>query len=253
MDPFLEDQHYWPDFHQSFMTYWRDMLLERLPDNYDARLEERVRFVELVTEEDYLREPDLAVEQVHPSSAPAVLAPEKLTLKPVTIALPVMEKVRETRIQILHRPGRELVTILELLSPSNKSRTDQGAYLAKRAEVLGHWPRLHLVEVDLLVGGLRLPMRRPLPSGDYYALVSRAERRPKCEVYAWTLRQPLPTIPVPLKSPDADLRIDLGAIFAIAYERGRYQRSIDYASPLTLALNAKDRRWAAKVAKTRKS
>ncbi len=31
VDPFIEDQQFWPDFQQSFMTYWRDQLLELLP------------------------------------------------------------------------------------------------------------------------------------------------------------------------------------------------------------------------------
>ena len=60
------------------------------------------------------------------------------------------------------------------------------------------------------------------------------ERRPDCEVYAWTLRDPLPRIPIPLLALDPDVVLDLGAVFATAYERGRYVRLIDYAAPLTL-------------------
>jgi hypothetical protein len=48
-------------------------------------------------------------------------------------------------------------------------------------------------------------MESPLPPGDYFALIARAERRPDCDVFAWTVRDRLPTIPVPLLAPDADL------------------------------------------------
>ena len=41
-------------------------------------------------------------------------------------------------------------------------------------QVLDETPYLGVVEVDLLLGGHRLPMRGPLPAGDCYALVSRS-------------------------------------------------------------------------------
>ena len=42
VDPYLEYQGFWPDFHASFITYWRDALVQQLPDNYEARIDERV-------------------------------------------------------------------------------------------------------------------------------------------------------------------------------------------------------------------
>jgi hypothetical protein len=92
-------------------------------------------------------------------------------------------------------------------------------------------------------------MDRPLPRGDSYALVARAERRPDCEVYAWMIRDPLPRIPIPLLAPDPDLVLDLGAVFATAYERGRYRRLIDYSAPLTLVRKPEDRAWAEGMAR----
>jgi hypothetical protein len=50
-----------------------------------------------------------------------------------------------------------------------------------------------------LIGGRRVQTARPLPAGDYYALVARAERYPNAEVYAWTVRDQFPTIRIPLK------------------------------------------------------
>jgi hypothetical protein len=75
-------------------------------------------------------------------------------------------------------------------------------------------------------------MRRPLPKGDYFALVSRHDRRPKSDVYFWRRDDELPKIPVPLKAPDPDVALDLAAIYRIAYDRGHYIKSIDYSRPI---------------------
>ena len=46
MDPYLEDPAYWQDFHRSFITYCRDALLDNLPDEYEARIDEQIRLIE---------------------------------------------------------------------------------------------------------------------------------------------------------------------------------------------------------------
>src|SRR5581483_339354 len=119
-------------------------------------------------------------------------------------------------------------------------------YLAKRRALL--YQDVHLVELDLLLGGRRLPLQAPLPPADYYYMVSRADRRPDCQVYRWTLAQPLPTLPVPLRAPDPDLSINLAAVFATAYERGRFQRRLPYHGPLPDMLPPHARPWAATIA-----
>lgn len=124
--------------------------------------------------------------------------------------------------------------MLELLSPSNKEHSGRGLYLAKRNALLVQG--IHLFELDLLLGGDRLPLERPLPEGDYYAMVSRSDRRPACDVYVWTIEATLPTLPVPLKGPDPDLPIDLGVVFSVTFERGRYARSLNYEQPPAISV-----------------
>ncbi len=79
--------------------------------------------------------------------------------------------------------------------------------------------------------------------------MARAERRPDREVYAWTIRDPLPSIPIPLLAPDPDVVLDLGAVFATACERGRYPRLIDYAAPRTAVRKPQDRARAEGIAR----
>ena len=69
------------------------------------------------------------------------------------------------------------------------------------------------------------------------------------DVYAWSIRDPLPTIPIPVMAPDPDIPLDLAAIFQTVYQRARYERSIDYKAPLGLALNPEHRAWAEAIAR----
>ncbi|MEX2138367.1 MAG: DUF4058 family protein [Pirellulales bacterium] len=232
IDPYVEDQGYWRDFHLRFLNACADALAEAVPESYEPRLEEEIKLISHGVEEVAVRKalPDVAIlrgDSVEPSGRGGGGV---ATLEPVTVELPVVAEVREAWIEIYRRPGRELVTVIEVLSPSNKDDRDRELYLAKRNALLIQ--KVHLVELDFLLRGERLPMRRRLPTGDFYALVSRHERRPKSDVYVWRRDEPLPPIPIPLKAPDPDVTLDLAAVYKTAYERGRYAKSIDYSRPL---------------------
>ena len=215
-----------------------------------ARIDEELHLVELADPDVKTAFPDVAVLEAgargrgvpQPSTAVA-------TLDAVTIDLPTEElvEVRDLWIEIYHLPDRNLVTAVEILSPTNKTGTGYWDYLAKRRKFIRQ--NVHLVELDLLIRGRRLPMKEPLPPGDHYALVSRAARRPQSEVYAWSVRQPLPKIPIPLLPPDPDVILDLPGLIALGYERGRYARTLDYSAPLDLPLAPADRAWAEELAR----
>lgn len=250
IDPYIEAQGRWPDFHARFIAYACDMLADRLPGNYVAQIEERVTLVEMPAATGPKYRPDLAIlRDDSPSGTQATAG--TATIEPVVIpmAMGEVEEVRETWIEVLHLEDRALVTAIELLSPGNKVEPQRSAYLAKRVELLKQ--PVHLVELDLLLGGQRLPMRRPLPRGDFFAFVARDGRRPDCEVYGWTIRQPSPAIPVPLRAPDPDVRLDLAALIATAYDRGRYDRLLRHDLPPPSALAPDDRAWAEGVGRGR--
>ncbi len=249
MDPYLEDPAFWPDFHLRFVNYWCEAVADRLPEGYEARIDEQIRLVEVPEEEVKRIRPDVAVlhhagSSVTPSASRGTTMPE-----PVVALLEITEEVRAARIEILHRPARTLVAVLELLSPANKTDPGRADYLTKRKGILSQ--EVHLVELDLLVGGKRLPLGRSWPSGDYHALVARHERRPYVEIYSWTVRQPLPAMPIPLRTPDADLVVDLGEVFTRAWTGGRYERSLAYSAPPRCPLAPEVLAWAAEVASRR--
>jgi hypothetical protein len=251
IDPYLEAQGRWRDLNASLITYCRDALNEVLPENYLAQIGEQIRLMssEAVVA---LLYPDVVVgreprQKVDPPGPPRQ---SPVTIEPVTVPLLKGDVVEicETWIEIRNLPELDLVTVIEILTPTNKTGVGRVEYLDKRDEYIDL--PVNLVEFDLLVAGRRLPMKKPMPPGDYYALVARAQRRPDCDVYAWSIRQSLPTIPIPLKGLDRDVQRNLVDSFALAYERGRYARTIDYARPLDLPLQPNDKVWAEQIAAT---
>src|SRR3984893_12294744 len=166
MDPFLEDPAYWPDFHARFINNWADAISDVLPEQYEANLGERVYLVEHDPEARKLMSPDIGVEGSRARAEARLSSGSGVTLAPVTLPLTVLEGPRETFIEILHKPDRELVTVLELLSPATKEQPGRTEYLAKRRAIL--YQKVHLVELDLLRAGRRMPSQVPLPPGDYH-------------------------------------------------------------------------------------
>lgn len=232
MDPYLEDPAFWADFHLTFIGCWREAVAAVLPEPYEARLDETIHFVHMS---------EAVSRGKRPARRTSRRAGGTAVLKPTIIPHRPLQRVRQSRIEILHRPERSLVTVLEMLSPANETGDGYAEYCSKRQAILQQ--KTHLVELDLLLSGRRLPLARPLPAGDYCALVSRAEDRPKCEVYSWFLRQPLPPLPIPLLTPDPDVIIELQSVFRKAFKRGRYARSLSYGQPPPIALPEHDAHW----------
>jgi Protein of unknown function (DUF4058) len=250
IDPFLEDQGYWKELHAKVLNWIQDVLAEEVPDTYEVRMEERLSLI-YETDSDPRRNvwPDVTILGKSGAIPPERPVPGTMVLEPVSLPLRIYqtEEVVEHRIEIRRFPDRELVTVIELLSPSNKQPPGERLYLEKHFELIHQSVRL--VEIDVLIGGKRLQVDADLPAGQCFAFVSRAEWRPMSDVYAWSIRDPLPTIMIPLIAPDPDIPLDLAAIFNTVYERARYERSINYKAPLGLPLDPEDRKWAEAIAR----
>lgn len=138
----------------------------------------------------------------------------------------------------------QLVTAIAVLSPVNKrlGREAYTEYHPKRRDLLRS--PVHLIELDLLRGGERMPLEKPVGSSAYVIMVSHAERRPLVKVWPLQLHDRLPVLPVPLFEPDPDVALDLGAAVAVVYERGGYASIIDYRQPPPLPhLSDAEARW----------
>jgi hypothetical protein len=248
MDPYVEIQAAWPDFHNGLIAEIRNELGARLPDSYIARVDERDEVATWALEPPRSFRPDVLVgrleESAGSSGVSSATAPAA-TLEPklVEVLDRDPEEVRITRVEIRALPDLELVTAIEVLSSINKSGQGRQVYLDKRDKL--HASRVNLVEIDLLLSGEPLPMKERIEPGAYYVIVARGARLPSAELYLWTVRDPLPRIPIPLREPDADILIDFAALVGRVYDLGRYARTLRHDAPLpeTSSLMPEDRAW----------
>jgi hypothetical protein len=74
-------------------------------------------------------------------------------------------------------------------------------------------------------------------------LVSRADQRPTADFWPFGLRDPLPTILIPLRPGDSDARLDLRAILDNVYDESAYKDYIYHSAPEP-HLTSDDAAWA---------
>src|SRR5260370_173843 len=154
MNPYLEQSDTWEDFHQRFITHAADVLAGRVGENYLVKIEVRLYLHELSDEERrFVGRANVgltenpATERIGSGGAAAILARMELWM-------PTTEVLRESCLEIRDRRDRRVVTVVELLSPANKtSGEDHNAYVGKRRSLLASMA--HLVEIDLRRGGVR--------------------------------------------------------------------------------------------------
>lgn len=239
MNPFLEQEDTWEDFHHNFLTRAQEALNTQVGSDYLVKVEARVYIRALSDEERrFFGRADVALSTVGESGAGAAVAS---IAAPVELVLPEVEHVRESWLEVRDRRDRRVVTVIELLSPTNKRRgPDRDAYLSKRNIVLGS--QTNLVEIDLRRGGER-PTLPLLPDCDYYVLVSPYEQRPRTGFWPIGLRDRLPSVPVPLEAPDPPVILDLQTVLDETYMAAGYGKYI-YAESPEPPLSSDDLAWA---------
>ncbi len=159
------------------------------------------------------------------------------------VAMPDEASDPQLTVEVRDALDQTLVTAIELLSTSNKRGDGRGEYLAKRNRLLRS--ESHLVEIDLLRAGRRMPMAGPLPDVPYVVVLSRADRRPASDVWPIGHRDRLPAIPIPLLAGDPDVELDLQAIITTLYDLFGLGVGLDYTRPPPVPLRPGDAAWAA--------
>jgi Protein of unknown function (DUF4058) len=249
MDPYIEFQQSWQDFHNRLIAELCNALGMQLPDDYVARVDERIELVDFDGPQGTAFKPDILLARDEGGRRPPRRSsggPAVATLDPVYFEIVEHdpEEVRHTWLEIRRLPDRELVTVIEVLSPWYKAGRGRAGYLARRRDL--HARKIHLVEIDLLLAGRPLPMRRQLRGKHYLAIVARGPALPTAEVYAWSIQDRLPRIPIPLRAPDPDVPIELQPLVDRVYDLGRYGRTLrhDQRLPEGVPLHPDDRSWA---------
>ena len=240
MNPYLEQNDSWQDFHQSFMAYTRASLAAQVGGSYLVKIEVSLYLHELGEEERrFFARADAGVAStVNPA---ALTSGSVVALAPVQLPFSAVDIERHSSIEIRDRRNRRLVTAIELLSPTNKTPgPDRDAYLSKRTQLIAS--KVNFVEIDLRRGGER-PQPPELPECDYYAFVTEAGQKEKMGVWPINLRERLPVIPIPLAPPDAPVKLDLQAILNRVYDEADYGKYI-YAETPEPELVKEDLKWA---------
>jgi hypothetical protein len=252
MDPYLE--LHWRDVHHRLVTYATDQLQSKLPSDLIARMEEQV-YVEPHNLEVRGRiiYPNVRVtEHSALTSDEGGVAVAEAIAEPLVIYLP--ERTTEGYIEIREaRANQRLITVIEVLSPSNKSEgKGRQLYRQKQDELLE--AGVNLVELDLLRGGewvMSVPEGEvPAPYRASYCACVRRDCEPhKAEIYRFPLREPLPSIKIPLRKTDRDVAINLQSLIDQCYINGRYD-SIDYSVELEPPFVEADEAWVRELLKS---
>jgi hypothetical protein len=218
MDPYLEDETLWPVFHHQLVMCLYQILLPGLVDRYRARVCQRCYVIEQVLFTSISR-----------------------------------EEHREDYIEIRQRSDGRLITLLEMVSPANKTnQQSRTAYLDRRRE--GKNAGANLVEIDLVLQGQPTLdySRDGLPEWDYAVTVTRCTQPERYEIYTTTLQKRLPRFRLPLASDDRDTVVDLHTAFSRCYDQGGFVGRIDYGRDPVTTLADDDRRWLHEVLKQQK-
>ncbi len=218
MDPYLEDDGLWPVFHHQLVMCLYQILLPGLVDRYRARVSQR----HYVTEQ-------------------------------ALFTSVIREEHHEDLIEIRQRNDGRLITLVDVVSPANKTTAaGRAAYLEKRRE--GKNAHANLVELDLVLQGQPTLeySRDGLPDWDYAVTVTRSTQPERYEIYTATLQKRLPRFRLPLAADDRDTVLDLHTAFTRCYDQGGFAAKIDYRRDPSTALNSEDRQWLNEVLKQQK-
>ena len=244
MDPYIEASGEWGDFHTSLLAAIRGKLNALLPRRYRAKIDVFIFIHEPSRRRRRRLEPDVyVVDRAQPRHDDIAAIGGSA---PATITLPPIRKKHKS-VLIVDRKMDRIVTAIEVLSPSNKEAgDDRTAYLSKRGEYLGS--RVNLVEIDLLRRGPRLPLSRPAPAiQDYYVMVCRSWEYPRADLWAFTIRNLLPKIPIPVAEEIPDTLLPIRDCIDRVYDEGCYDTELDYDCRLVPRLNRADTAWVRSV------
>ena len=252
MNPWLESPAHWHNVHRSLIALIYTELNRTLPEGFAATMDENVY---ILTPQNRIL-PDVAVVRTSDSTtAPLNFGSGGgvVTLtRPVEVApLESDEEQRIPFVQIVATTHGEqrVVTVIEVLSPINKTGPGREQYRIKQRDILRS--AAHLLEIDLLRGGRHTVaveeqrlLARHKATWDYVICLHRAGFGDQFTCWPFTMRDSLPAIAVPLADGLPEQPLDLTKLFEQCYTTGPFRRTVDYTKPPTPRLKHEDAVWA---------
>jgi Protein of unknown function (DUF4058) len=249
MDPWLEHPDLWPDVHNSLITAMRDALAPLLRPRYFVGVDSRMTVLTGMDVERVYR-PDVLVHALEPLATVRggnVATGAHASVRTIEVIVPVQEDaIEETFLTIRELPGRKLITVIEVLSPTNKKTKEARAeYLEKRHNLIRSG--VHLVEIDLLRSGEPMPLVNTVPPSDYRILICRRGLSKRAVLHAFSWSVPIPLFSIPLSPGDAEPVLDLNSVLHGLMDRAGYDVVVNYDIPPEPPLRPEDETWAAAI------
>jgi hypothetical protein len=247
MDPYLERRGMWEDVHTRLIVAIAEALTPHVRPAYRVAVEQRT-YLSVMAPDDLIGQPDvllLATREPRVAYETGVAPPHAGAY---VGELPHVEEIKERYLEIRSVADGEVVTVIELLSHSNKSsQRGRERYERKRMVVLASMS--NLVEIDLLRAGDPMPIRITGNGRrtDYRVVVSRAHQRPRADVFLFGVRDPIPRLPIPLRQGEAEPILPLNQVLHDLYDRAGYDLAIDYSRSAVPPLREEDAPWAAQM------
>lgn len=244
MNPYLEHPELFPGLHHWLIIEIARFLSAQLRPKYRVAVE--VRMYETADDSSLIIGiPDVMVkarQNVSDVNTTNVAVVVPLT-EPVKVTVPIPIIIKEGYLEVKEVGTEQLITTIEILSPTNK-RPGKGrkVYEKKREQVLGS--QTNLVEIDLLRKGKPMPMFGNHIQSDYRILVCPGNRRPIADLYAFNLQDVIPAFPLPLRSGDNEPVIDLQVLLNEIYDASGYDLVVDYGQEPVPALQETDAVWS---------
>lgn len=244
MDPYLEQRGLWEEVHAGLIVGIQQFLNPLVRPRYRVAIKRRT-YLAVLAPDVFVGKPDVLVVSPQGERFGSKLVGAAASGAPPLVGeLPMPEEVVERYLEVRDPFTGEVITVIELLSPTNKlTREGREQYERKRLKILG--TATHLVEVDLLRAGDPFPVYLPDDEhrSNYRIIVSRAQHRPRADVYLFGLRDPIPDIPIPLRPREAEPLLPLNQILHDLYDRASFDLAVDYRQSPLPPLSSDDAEW----------
>jgi hypothetical protein len=243
MNPYLEAPGGWAGVHHWLITELARSLGISLPPNYYVAVEERVYEVN-DAESVLIGVPDNIIAKQSAQVQPNLMQSGGVATlsQPVTVVLPMAVTVKEGYLEIRKVGSHQVVTVIEVLSPTNKQGEGRQQYEAKRQNLLDS--RCHLIEIDLLRKGKPMAFSGNISVMHYRILISRSQQRPRADLYGFNLQDVMPVFPIPLETDVPEVPIDLKPLLDNLYDLGRFGLQVNYQQePPEPKLSDSDQEW----------
>ncbi len=243
MNPYLEHPKLWREVHSRLIVALADAIEANLSLNYRVAVETRT-YLNDIQESLEIGIPDVTIttQKLNSNKSNNSVATLPSHTEAINVIIPTPKIIRENYLEIREIGTGYVVTVIEILSPTNKKAgIGKESYLNKRNNILSS--PTHLVEIDLLRGGKKMPIISDVVLTDYRILICRGNHRPNAQLYGFNLPQVIPSFPIPLKEGDEEPLVDLQSLLLGIYKRGRFDLAIDYTKEPVPPLKKEDRIW----------